>query len=285
MKSKFKILTVIAVMIFAFNDCYSQKPDTVKKGSYYDFILNDGSEITGKIIFLDSSVILVKTPNGLNEIQRHRIKSIGKTGQDFLTDYYTSYRKPEYRKYISLNLGMVLPENANNGEEYYSYYSKDLNTGFSLSFAYTAFFNRNIAIRTGASYANMKNKDSPETGSYYYERSTGGNLSQILIHIDMLAGFLEPENNFNYYALGGFGFGSMNSSKVTENYYYGGNQSYDPETQWTFMYRLGAGVTYRKSEKLAFQFEIDYDIVSPEGGFYEKINQLGIKAGVVFISF
>lgn len=285
MKIKFKILIIAAFMIFAFNESFSQNTDTVKKGSSYNFILNDGSSITGKIVFLDSSVILVKTPNGLNEIQRHIIKAIDKPDQEYLTDYFTSYRKPEYRKYISLNIGIVFPEYATSGDEYYSYYSHELNTGFSLSLAYTAFFNRNLAIRTGASYTNMKNKDSPKTGNYYYERSTGGNLSQILFNLNLLAGFFEPENKFNYYVLGGFGLGGLNCTDISQNNYYGSSYTYNPQAQWVFMYRLGGGITYSQSKKLAFQIEIDYDSVSPDSGYYIKMSQLGIKAGVVFISF
>lgn len=286
MKIRIKILLVTVLMIFALTNCYPQNSDTVKKGSFYEFIMNDGSKITGKIVYLDSAVILVKNPNGLNEIKRLSIKSIDKPGKEFTTDYFTIYRKPQYRKYLSINIGIVFPETENIGDEYYSsYYTHELNTGFCLTLAYTAFFNRNLAIRTGAFYTIMKNKDSPETGSYYYTGSTGGTLSQLLFNIDMLIGFFEPENKFNYYALGGFGFGSMNSSRVQESYYYESNSSYDPELQWSFMYRLGGGVTYRQSEKLAFQIEIDYDTISPVGGFYSKMNQLGIKAGIIFISF
>lgn len=288
MKYSFKILITVFVLIFLFTDCFPQNSQTLRKGSFYSLTLDNGSVIQGKVMSLDSTVILLITKNGITEIQRQSIRNISRPKQEFINDYFSTYKKPQYRKYISLNAGIIYPESANNDYDYYSdYSSNELNSGFNLSLGYTGFFSRSIAVRTIVSYSQMKNIDVNQTNSYNNYNRTGGSLSQFVFSIDFLAGLFHPEKKINFYALAGIGFGQMNSSEVTEQYinYYTATYTYNPEGQWLFKYGFGGGVTFNLSGKIAIQAEVIYDHISPVSGFYENMNQLGIRAGIIFINF
>lgn len=135
----------------------------------------------------------------------------------------------------------------------------------------------------------MSNKDNSIIANSYYGTISsfrkGGNLSQYTIGMDMLTGMLQPEKKINAYGTAGFGLGVANCGVVSEVYGYGGEYDYNPDPQFLFSYGIGAGITYRFSEKTAFQTEAYYNHVSLQEGFYRDMDQFIIRAGIVFYKF
>lgn len=282
MNIKIEILIIIIISATSLNDCFPQNIDSLKKGSYYSFTLNDGKTIQGKVISADSFVALLNTKNGMYELNRKLIVKVKKLTDENILEYLTSYRKEVYNKFLSLSAGAVMPES--NEERS----SPDLYDGFSISASYFKLIDRTFGIKTGFTYSNMKNKDLVYSDYYYENKFSGGNLSQFLIQFQLLAGMFHPEKKINYYFQFGIGFGYMKSSDIKSsnlNYsYYNGNYNGN-ELQFMFSYGFGGGVTYRISDKLALKTEITYDSIIPDEGFFDKMNQFGISAGIIFINF
>lgn len=281
MNIKIKISIIIICISFLYADCFPQMTDSLKKGSFYSFTLNNGSVIKGKVLSFDSYVILLNTKNGMNEIFRKNIFNSKKAGDDFIVEYFTNFRKPEYRKYFCFSAGYVMPGKSDKSDES-NYDLAEVHDGFNLSFSYTGFFGRNTAVRTGLSFSSMKNKDASRYNYNYYSTRTGGTLTQITFGMDVLLGMFYPEQKINYYALAGIGLGSMNSSSISWNDYYSYNT--DPEFQFNIKFGIGAGLTYKLSGKISLQTEIDYDFNSTDEGFYDSMNQLILKAGIIFLN-
>lgn len=285
MNSKIKITLIIIILTFLFSDCFSQQIDSLKKGAFYSFTLKNGSIIKGKIISLNNSTIILNTKNGLNEIFRNNILNSEKAGNDFIVEYYTNFKKPEFKNYLNLSAGFVIPGKPDNSEEsnYDSRYITEINNGFSLSVSYTGFFGRHMAVRTGLSYSSMKNKDAVYNMYNYTSSRTGGTLTMVSFDFDVLAGVFYPENKINYYGLAGIGIGSMNSSTVStwDGYY---TYNTDPEFQFNLRFGIGAGLTYSLSDKISLQTEINYNFNSTDDGFYNSMNQFIFKAGINFLN-
>lgn len=289
MKSIFKIMTIVLALITFCKDSFPQEPDIMKRGIFYTFTLYNGAVIKGKVISYDSFYVLINTKNGINEIKRQNIINLKRADEEFLNEYFGTYKKPDYRSFLCLNLGYVIPESENHNTEYY-YYSDpvvELNNGFSVSVDYTGFFSRYFGVRAGISYSVMKNKDynySNNSQNFYYQSSrTGGSLSQFIFGFNLLAGMFHPEKVINFYGLAGFGIGILNGSEVNNSNYYSSNSN--PDYQFLLSYGIGGGLTFRLSEKIALMTEVNYDFISPEKGFYSFTKELGFKAGIIFINF
>lgn len=269
-------------VIFLFTDCFPQSTDSLKKNSFYSFHLNNGSVIQGKLISFDSIFVLLKTKNGLSEIRMENILKINKMRRESVNDYFTEFKKPDYSNFLIIGSGFISQIKADDKNNNYYYSNVELNNGFSLSINYTGFISRIIGVRAGFSYTGMNNKDGLYDDYYSTYRRTGGALSQFVLNFNILAGMFYPERKINFYGLAGFGIGTVNSSTYQISIYH---YNSDPEYQFLISYGIGAGISYKMSEKIALQTEVTYDVVSPAKGFYVKMYQLGIKAGIIFINF
>lgn len=284
MKNKLIILAAVIAVLTYFTDCFPQNADSIQRGSLYSITLVSGKTVQGKVMSADSVYVLLKTNLGLDEIERKNILTAKKLGQKGYSEYFTTYKKPSYRKYISYSIGYISPSVINDNYEY-SYGSanpENLNNGFSITAAYSGFFSRGFGVRAALSYTGISNKD--DSIYYYYGSSTfrkGGSMSQYVIGMDMLAGMFHPEKKLNLYAAAGFGIGIANCGEVTETYAYGGEYNFNPEPQFLFSYGIGGGITYRISEKTGVQTELYYNHISLQEGFYRDMNQFVIKAGIV----
>ena len=289
MKNKLIILTSVILIMTFLPDCFPQNKDSLQKGSFYSITLVSGKTVKGKVMSADSGYVLLKTKQGLNEIETHNILNSKKLGQEFYDEYFTENRKPVYRNCISLSIGYISPSEISDiSYNYYDYSNVNLNNGISVSAAYSGFFSRTIGVRAGLTYSRMSNKDDYIMNYNYFGTGSsfrkGGRLSQFTIGMDMLTGMLQPEKKINAYGTAGFGLGVANCGVVSE-VYDGGKYDYNPDPQFLFSYGIGAGITYRFSEKTAFQTEAYYNHVSLQEGFYRDMDQFIIRAGIVFYKF
>ena len=299
MKTSLKILIPVIIIFFFSADNFSQSTDSLKKGSFYSFTLNNGSVLEGKILSVDSQYVYVMTVNGMNEIKKEYIHNLKQLGQTFAEEYFSTYKKPQYKYFLSIDIGLAFPKFSQE-KSYYGYYyfgvNNTVNTGLNISADYTAFFSRSMAVRSGIALSYMKNKD--ETRSDYYNTfsTTGGSMTQFtILGLDLLGGTFHPEDKINLYFLADAGIGNVNSSSVIQESYYisyydptyldHNTYTINPEAQWFFKYGFGAGITYSLNENINLKAEVNYDLYKLESGYYGDFDKLIFKTGIAFINF
>ena len=261
----FCISTILLLLLLSIS-IHSQNINTnIEKEKSYKFVLFDNTEITGKVIDVDSLMVRVITDD-------KKVYTFPKNN----ILYFTTDITPSKFKYSFFVLGGINIFTNNNNFDV-SYSGTRTVTGPNFNAGAIFYLSDSKAIKIDAGFSYLKNQDYypvyPYETSYY--SSTGGNVSLYSLKVNLMLGSFEPKSSLSYYFSIGAGihFSHWSERTETESDYWDttwhyNTYTYPGNTETNFLLSLGAGLGYRFSKHFGANAEIEYDITSNQPWFF-----------------
>lgn len=289
MKTQIKQYLLFTLLFLFSASVYSQNSNDISKltlGKTYKIILFDDTEITGKLIGIDSVNVRVETEN----------KNIIIIPKNNILYYSTELEPSKYNACVTLMGGISVPTN-----ESYTYYNNESHPGPNFNAALLLFLSDTKAVKIDAGYTYIKrNNDNyyypyPVTDPAHQSTFTGGDNSLYSLKFNMLFGKFSPDERFMYYASLGIGVHLTHTGDYTETYWL---QNYPDTSKWTYhvsnvtypieanlVLGIGASLGYRVSKNFGIKAEVEYNLVTAANYFlfFGGRSYFPMRAGVFYV--
>jgi hypothetical protein len=271
----------LAAFILLFNltqSSFSQESLNVEKGKKYKFVLFDETEIIGRVIEADSSIIKVQQETKTVFIRADNVLYIS-----------TDLTPTKYKSSFSLLGGVSLSAD----DRSYSYYSQNQGINFNLMGMFYISETKAVKIDMGYSYF------KPGTSAiqllyypYYPVEYSGGEVSHFTFKPNIVLGTMNPANRFMAYGSLGLGINFTHQNERTERQYSDYDSTYHtyitPKRNYTnAVISLGGGMGYRFTKNLGIHAEIEYNLVTAGEYFFifGGRSYFPMRAGITYYLF
>ncbi len=265
------IIKAAVVLIFAIGGL-SLRAQTgiinIENGKSYKFVLFNDTEIIGKVIYADSSIVTVQSKQGTFNVSKDNILYVS-----------TDLTPNKYKYSVSVMGGVSF---LNNG---YSYYRRESDAGphVNLNIMHYMSDSKGIKLDVSFSMANPKFTDSyvysvnsaPEPNKY-----EGGKTTYFSIKPSIVLGTFKPAEKVMAYGSLGFGISLLKREAITHTYFYptypdtGYIKYVDVSPSYSKMsavISIGAGLGYRFTKNLSILSEAEINILTVSDNFTTSI--------------
>ncbi len=248
------------------------KNDTITLGKYYSIIDNEGGEVIGKIISVDTSSILITFGDETEVIEFSSIASIRKS---ISKNWSKSEHLDKGVRKQSTVFGVGISFPMDEGYNYSDKYAK----GFDVMAGYTYILGKYTGFRSEIDFHHMNRFD------HIAENDTdkGGHINCISARTSFILGELYP-SDIGYHFLGGIGIGIWFRSErnIEYSYLYNGIQvtySYTDRSETGILLSgtFGFNLSFKASPKVGIFIEPQLNYFILNGG----PNYYAIKAGII----